>query len=96
MEVWHLLLSDPSLAEWSQHSAPLCKQAVWVLCFAHGKVERGLNKEVGALGAELEQRLFCSVLGQLCGANKLEASEATDRVSDSLLCHKCLCSLKCW
>ena len=81
MQAWHLLLFDPSPAEWSQHPAPhfcpmLCKQTVWVLCFAHGRVEGDLSKAVGALGAGLEQRVSFNFLGQLCDANGLQASAA--------------------
>lgn len=51
-------------------------------------VDGELSKAVGALGAGLEQRVSFNFLGQLCDVNRLEASAATDRVSDSLFCHK--------
>lgn len=77
------------------HPTP-CKQTVWVLCFACGRVEVDLSNAVGALGAGLKQRVTFNFLGQLCDANRLEASAATDKVSDSLFCCKSLCSPKSW
>lgn len=80
MQAWHLLLFDPSPTEWSQHPAPISvlhfANKLWVLCFAHGRVEGDLSKAVGALGAGLEQRVSSNLLGQLCDANRLQASAA--------------------
>lgn len=55
-----------------------------------------MSKAVRALGVRLEQRVSFNFLWHLSDANRLEASAATDRVSNSLFCYKSLCSPKSW